>query len=74
MAKTLHRAHARKQAKRLRAIAQARRTLNLKRKGEPLIPTGVLRALAESNLPNDKAAYNARFQELQGSSCFAVRP
>jgi hypothetical protein len=74
MAKTPHRANARKQARRLSALARARRMLNLKRKGEPLIATDIIKALAASNLPNDLVAYNEKFRELQGSACFAVRP
>jgi hypothetical protein len=39
--------------------------LNLKRQREPLLPTGVLKALAASNLPNSVSAYNARLTQLQ---------
>jgi hypothetical protein len=55
----------RKHVKRLNAIARARRLLSLKKSGKPLIAMNVLKALAASNLPPEKIAYDARLKELE---------
>ena len=56
---------ARKSAKRLRAVAaREKRLFDLKRKKRQLLPTSLLRALADSGLPNDPQAYTARLREL----------
>jgi hypothetical protein len=60
-------ANSQQQAKRVRMAMRQARIRNAKKTGKPLIPDRVLQALAALKLPNDKAAYNARFQELQGS-------
>jgi hypothetical protein len=68
MATSTSRASSRKAAKRLKSLARAARILNAKKSGKPFLPTGVLRALAESHLPNDLTLYNARLAQLQISS------
>jgi hypothetical protein len=58
------RAAARKQARRLKAAMRAKRLLNLKRKGERLIPDRILKLLAAAELPLQKKAYEAKLREL----------
>jgi hypothetical protein len=45
-------------------MIRQRRLQNLKRKGKPLIPDAVLRALAASGLPPEKQAYDLKLREL----------
>jgi hypothetical protein len=53
--------------KRIHAARERQRKLNeLKRKGQKLIPTAVLKTLMAMNLPNDKAVWDAKLQELLG--------
>jgi len=60
-----HRANGKKQSKRLWAMARARQTLNLKRRGEPLIPESVLKKLAALNLPEaNQFVYQACLEKL----------
>jgi hypothetical protein len=58
------RANGRNQAERLKAAMRAKRLMNLKKKGEPLIADRVLRALAAAGLPPDKGAYEMKLREL----------
>jgi hypothetical protein len=55
---------AKKHTARLKAAARARRILNAKRTGRPLIPMNVLKALAALKLPKDPQVYTASLQEL----------
>ncbi len=64
MAKLSHRA--KKHTARLKAAARARRILNAKKTGKPLIPMNVLKALAALNLPRDPQVYTVNLQELLG--------
>ncbi len=63
MAKLSHRA--KKHTARLKAAARARRILNAKKTGKPLIPMNVL-TLAALNLPRDPQVYTVNLQELLG--------
>jgi hypothetical protein len=60
------RANSRVQARRLKAMARARRILNLKKAGRPLIADRILKALAAAELPLQKAAYQQKLRELLG--------
>jgi hypothetical protein len=63
MAKTPHRANGSKQGARLKDAMRRWRLANLKRNREPLIPTSVLKALAEMKLPRNRRIYNARLKQ-----------
>ena len=56
-----------KRAKQMTGAARQKRMFNLMRKREPLISLAVLRALANSGLPPQADAYNARLKELLGT-------
>jgi hypothetical protein len=56
--------HSRKQGRRMKELLRAKLLLNLKRKGERLIPDAVLRKLAAAGLPSDKDAYELKLREL----------
>jgi hypothetical protein len=60
------RANGRKQARRFMAEARAKRMLNLKKTGKPLISERVLKLLAAANLPLQKQAYETKLRELLG--------
>jgi hypothetical protein len=60
------RASSRKQARHARALARARRRLNLMKKREPLIPERILKLLAAAELPPQKRAYEMKLRELLG--------
>jgi hypothetical protein len=60
-----HKANATKQARRWHRSGRRQAMLmNLKRKGELLIPDRMLTALQAAALPPDLSAYNARLHEL----------
>jgi len=69
MAKTRYRASARKQAERLNAIMRQKRMLNLKAKGQPLIPDNLLEKLAALNLPPNPWVYEVCLRELLRGGC-----
>jgi hypothetical protein len=54
----------RKNVQRSNAAGREKRSFNLKRKRQPIISMDVLRALANSGLPPQADAYNARLKEL----------
>jgi hypothetical protein len=55
MTRTPHRRNSKKQGERLKAMARARRLLNLKKNKEPLISDRILKLLAAAELPLQKA-------------------
>jgi hypothetical protein len=60
-----HKANGKAQARRLRRSGRRQAMLmNLKRKGEVLIPDCMLEALQAAALPPDVGMYNARLEEL----------
>jgi hypothetical protein len=61
---TRHKANARRNSKRLWALARAKRLLNLKKQGEPMIPDSVLKQLASLNLPANEFVYQACLEKL----------
>jgi len=64
MTTTRHRANGTKAALRLRLSPHARRAMLAKRTGRPLIPTGVLQALAALSLPRNKRLYTKHLNAL----------
>ena len=65
MARTPHKANARKQSKRFAALSRAQRQFNARRKGEPIIPDKILRKLAALHLPEaNQFVYQACLEKL----------
>jgi hypothetical protein len=54
----------RKHVSNFNAMGHAKRLMNLRQKGKPLIPDSVLKRLASLNLPPNEWVYNVCLREL----------